>query len=110
MNTGLDTTVDEIAAGVYRFSTWIPDITDRGFTFNQFLLTGEEPFLFHCGQRFLFDQVSTAIAKVIPMETLRWISFGHVEADECGAMNLLLDAAVNAEVVHGPLACAFAEV
>jgi flavorubredoxin len=106
MNTGLDTTVDEIAAGVYRFSTWIPDITDRGFTFNQFLLTGEEPFLFHCGQRFLFDQVSTAIAKVIPMETLRWISFGHVEADECGAMNLLLDAAVNAEVVHGPLACA----
>ena len=84
----------------------IPDITDRGFTFNQFLLTGEEPFLFHCGQRFLFDQVSTAIAKVIPMETLRWISFGHVEADECGAMNLLLDAAVNAEVVHGPLACA----
>jgi flavorubredoxin len=105
MNTGLDTTFDEIAAGVYRFSTWIPDITDRGFTFNQFLLTGEEPFLFHCGQRFLFDQVSTAIAKVIPMETLRWISFGHVEADECGAMNLLLDAATNAEVVHGPLAC-----
>jgi flavorubredoxin len=105
MNTGLDTTVDEIAAGVYRFSTWIPDITDRGFTFNQFLLTGDEPFLFHCGQRFLFDQVSTAIARVIPMETLRWISFGHVEADECGAMNLLLDAAPNAEVVHGPLAC-----
>ena len=105
MNTGLDTTVDEIAAGVYRFSTWIPDITDRGFTFNQFLLTGEEPFLFHCGQRFLFDQVSAAIAQVIPMETLRWISFGHVEADECGAMNLLLDAATNAEVVHGPLAC-----
>jgi flavorubredoxin len=106
MNTGLDTTVDEIAAGVYRFSTWIPDITDRGFTFNQFLLTGEEPFLFHCGQRFLFDQVSAAITRVIPMETLRWISFGHVEADECGAMNLLLDAAANAEVVHGPLACA----
>jgi len=105
MNTGLDTTVDQIAAGVYRFSTWIPDITDRGFTFNQFLLTGEEPFLFHCGQRFLFDQVSAAIARVIPMETLRWISFGHVEADECGAMNLLLDAATNAEVVHGPLAC-----
>ena len=63
MNTGLDTTVDEITRGVYRFSTWIPDITDRGFTFNQFLLTGEEPFLFHCGQRFLFDQVSAAIAR-----------------------------------------------
>ncbi len=46
-----------------------------------------------------------AIARVIPIETLRWISFGHLEADECGAMNLLLDAAPNAEVVHGPLAC-----
>jgi len=102
---GLDTKVDEIADGVYRFSTWVPDITENGFTFNQFLLTGEEPFLFHCGQRFLFAQVAGAIARVIPMETLRWISFGHVEADECGAMNLLLDAAPHAEVVHGPLAC-----
>ena len=102
---GLDTKVDEIADGVYRFSTWVPDITENGFTFNQFLLTGDEPFLFHCGQRFLFPQVAGAIARVIPMETLRWISFGHVEADECGAMNLLLDATPHAEVVHGPLAC-----
>jgi flavorubredoxin len=105
LEAGPDTKVDEIADGVYRFSTWIPDITENGFTFNQFLLTGEEPFLFHCGQRFLFPQVAGAIARVIPMESLRWISFGHVEADECGAMNLLLDAARDAQVVHGPLAC-----
>ncbi|HEX7823713.1 MAG TPA: MBL fold metallo-hydrolase [Mycobacterium sp.] len=102
---GPDTKVDEIADHVFRFSTWIPGITEHGFTFNQFLLTGDEPFLFHCGQRFLFPQVADAIARVIPMETLRWISFGHVEADECGAMNLLLDAAPDAQVVHGPLAC-----
>lgn len=105
MDPGLETTVDEIADHVFRFSTWIPGITEHGFTFNQFLLTGDEPFLFHCGQRFLFPQVADAIARVIPMETLRWISFGHVEADECGAMNLLLDAAPDAQVVHGPLAC-----
>src|SRR5204863_4340899 len=36
---------------------------------------------------------------------LRWISFAHVEADECGAMNAFLAAAARAEVVHGPLAC-----
>lgn len=101
----METTVDEIAAGVFRFSTWVPDITEAGFTFNQFLLNGDEPFLFHCGQRFLFGQVSEAIERVIPMERLRWISFGHVEADECGAMNMLLDAAPQAEVIHGPLAC-----
>jgi hypothetical protein len=47
--------------------------------------TVDEPFLFHCGQRLLFPQVAGAIQRVIPMEALRWISFGHVEADECGA-------------------------
>jgi flavorubredoxin len=36
---------------------------------------------------------------------LRWITFGHVEADECGAMNMFLAAAPNATVAHGALAC-----
>ena len=100
----MDTTVDEIAPNVYRLSTWIPGITEDGFTFNQFLLTGDEPFLFHCGMRQLFPLVSEAISRVVPLEKLRWISFAHVEADECGAVNLLLAAAPNAEVIHGPLA------
>ena len=101
----MDTTVDEIAPGIFRISTWIPDITEHGFTFNQFLLTGDDPMLFHCGMRQLFPLVSQAIARVIPLENLRWISFGHLEADECGAMNLFLHAAPSAEVVHGELAC-----
>jgi len=104
MNADPHTAVDEIAPDIYRLSTWIPDITENGFTFNQFLLTGDEPFLFHCGQRQLFPLVSDAISRVIPLPTLRWISFGHLEADECGAMNLMLAAAPHAEVVHGGLA------
>lgn len=105
MNPELHTDVDEIAAGIFRLSTWVPGITEHGFTFNQFLLTGEQPFLFHCGQRFLFPLVARAIERVLPLPQLRWISFGHVEADECGAMNQLLAAAPHAEVIHGPLAC-----
>jgi flavorubredoxin len=105
MNAGPQTQVDEIAPGIFRMSTWVPEITEHGFTFNQFLLTGDEPMLFHCGHRQLFPLVSAAINQVVPLEKLRWISFGHVEADECGAMNLLLDAAPNAEVIHGALAC-----
>jgi flavorubredoxin len=101
----METTVDEIATDIYRLSTWIPDITEHGFTMNQFLLTGDEPLLFHCGQRQLFPLVSEAINRVIPVEKLRWISFGHLEADECGAMNMFLNAAPNAEVTHGALAC-----
>jgi len=102
----METTVNEVARDVYRLSTWIPDIGADGFTFNQFLLTGDEPFLFHCGQRQLFPLVSEAINRVMPVEKLRWISFGHLEADECGAMNMLLDAAPNAQVTHGMLAIA----
>jgi hypothetical protein len=39
----METTVEEIAPGIFRLSTFIPEITDQGFTFNQFLLTGDEP-------------------------------------------------------------------
>src|ERR1700730_381403 len=105
METGLQTKVDEIAPDIFRFSTWVPGISEHGFTFNQFLLAGDEPFLFHCGMRQLFPLVSAAIAKVIPLEQLRWISFAHIEADECGSMNLLLAAAPHAQVIHSPLAC-----
>jgi flavorubredoxin len=101
----MDTKVDEIGTDIYRLSTWVPDVTEHGFTFNQFLLTGDEPFLFHCGHRQLFPLVSEAINRVVPLEKLRWIAFGHVEADECGAVNLMLAAAPNAEVIHGELAC-----
>jgi flavorubredoxin len=55
--------------------------------------------------RGLFPLVSAAVAKLMPVEKLRWISFGHVEADECGAMNQWLAAAPHAEVTHGMTAC-----
>ena len=98
-------TVDEIAPDIYRISTWIPDITPDGFTFNQFLIKADEPLLFHCGHRGLFPMVSEAVAKVVPVESLRWITFGHVEADESGAMNMWLEAAPDSQVAHGALGC-----
>ncbi|MCB0965314.1 MAG: hypothetical protein KDB37_00640 [Ilumatobacter sp.] len=66
--------VDEIADGVFRISTWVPEVSDSGFTFNQFLLTGDEPLLFHTGMRGLFPLVAEAVSAVIPIESLRWIS------------------------------------
>ena len=45
------------------------------------------------------------MTKVVPLDQLRWISFGHVEADELGGMNQFLAAAPDAEVVHSTLAC-----
>ena len=100
-----NTTIDEINDGIFRISTWVPDVTPAGFTFNQFLLTGDEPLLFHTGPRGMFPLVAEAIAKVVPVESLRWISFGHVEADECGAMNIWLAAAPDSQVTYGGLGC-----
>jgi flavorubredoxin len=102
----MDTVIDEIAPKVYRISTFVPQIAaPAGFTFNQFLVDAEEPFLFHCGLRGLYPLVREALERVMPVERLRWIGFGHIEADECGAMNLWLEAAPNAELVHGALGC-----
>lgn len=98
-------TVDEIADDIYRISTWIPDVSPDGFTFNQFLVRGDEPLLFHTGPRMMFPLVAEAVVSVIPVESLRWISFGHVEADECGSMNMWLNAAPDSQVVFGALGC-----
>jgi flavorubredoxin len=102
----METTVQEIADGIYRFSTHVPEIVPpAGFTFNQFLVKGDEPFLFHCGHRQMFTLISAALARVMPIDQLRWISFGHVEADESGAMNRWLAAAPRAEIAFGRTGC-----
>ena len=101
----MSTKVDEIAPRIYRLSTLVPKIGPTGFTFNQFLLDDDEPLLFHTGHRSMFPSVRDAIAQVVPVERLRWIAFGHVESDECGAMNELLRAAPHAQVAHGALGC-----
>lgn len=101
----MTTKIDEIAPNIYRLSTLVPDIGPTGFTFNQFLTLDEEPVLFHTGHRSMFPSIREAIERVMPLENLRWIAFGHVESDECGSMNEFLEAAPNSQVAHGALGC-----
>lgn len=92
------TTVDEIADGIYRISTPVPPETvPGGFSFNQYLIDDDEPLLFHTGLRRLFPAVRDAVARVMPVERLRWIAFSHFEQDECGALNELLAVAPRAQ-------------
>ena len=101
-----ETRVDEITDGIYRISTFLTEIAPpAGFTMNQFVVDAEEALLFHCGPRQLFPLVAEAVARVMPVERLRWITFGHVEADECGAMNQWLAAAPDSQVAHGAVGC-----
>src|SRR5687768_8872357 len=78
----MTTRIDEIADHIFRISTFVPEVAPpAGFAFNQFLIAADEPLLFHTGHRRLFPAVHEAVARVIAPERLRWISFGHLEAD-----------------------------
>ncbi len=101
------TVIDEIGEGIYRINTPVPELPG-GFSFNQILVADDEPLLFHTGGRKLFPEVSRAIARVLPVSSLRWIGFSHVEADECGAMNELLAAAPHATPVAGQVGATIA--
>jgi flavorubredoxin len=99
------TNVNEIADGIYRISTPVgPDFIPGGFTFNQYLIVDDQPLIFHTGLRKMFPLVREAVASVIPVERLRYISFSHVEADECGALNQWLAVAPEAEPLCGRIA------
>jgi flavorubredoxin len=98
-STESGTRVDEIADGIYRIST-PANLIPGGFTFNQFLIDDEAPLLFHTGLRQLFPLVRQAVAHVLgEASRLRYVSFSHVEADECGALNDWLAVAPRAEPV-----------
>jgi flavorubredoxin len=100
----METRVNEIANGIFRLSTFVPEVSPAGFAFNQFLVLGDEPLLFHTGPRKMFPLVREAVERIVPASRLRWISFGHVEADECGSMNEWLALAPHAQVAHGDTA------
>jgi flavorubredoxin len=87
-----ETRIDEIHDGIYRVNTPVTAMPG-GFSFNQYLVVDDEPLIFHTGPARLFPDVRDAVAHVLPVEKLRWISFSHHEGDESGAMNEWLAAA-----------------
>lgn len=104
-NPGSGTSVHEIARKIYRINTPVPPtVMPGGFSFNQYLIDDEEPLLFHTGPRKMFPLVREAIESIMPVSRLRWISFSHVEADECGALNELLAVAPEAQPLCGTVA------
>ena len=99
------TRIDEIASGIFRISTAVPPAAiPGGFTFNQYLIADDEPLLHHTGPRKMFPAIRKAIASVLPVESLRYISFSHYEADECGSLNDFLEMARGAEPLCSQIA------
>lgn len=98
----METRCTEVADGIHQLTT-LPE--GSPIAYNQYLVEGDEPTLFHTGLRAMFPSVSTAVSTVLPPESLRWISFGHVEADECGSMNDWLALAPQATVAQSIVGC-----
>ena len=98
------TNVHEVAEGIYRINTPVLFEGGRGFSFNQYLIADDEPLLFHTGPRKMFALVREAVASVLPVESLRYIGFSHVEADECGSLNEWLAAAPQSSPLCGQVA------
>jgi len=86
--------VTEIAPDHYSISIYVPEFNLR---FNHFLIKDDEPLLFHTGMKHMFPLVREAVARILDVKRLRWISFSHFEADECGALNDWLAVAPLAE-------------
>jgi len=93
--------VHEIADGIYRISSF--DGNYAPVEFSQFLIKGEKPLLFHTGSKGLFPQTLEAVKKVVDPASLSYISWSHLESDECGALNEFLGVAPKAEPVHGQI-------
>ncbi|MFN3418945.1 MAG: MBL fold metallo-hydrolase [Pyrinomonadaceae bacterium] len=91
--------ITEIAPDVFQLTTFVPE---ADLQFHQFLVRDEEPLLFHTGMRSLFPLVREAVDSILPAESVRWISFSHFEADECGSLNEWQTIAPNATA-----ACSF---
>jgi flavorubredoxin len=89
-------TVNEVAPDIYRIAIHVPELN---FPFCHFLVNDDEPLLFHTGSRAMFPLVREGVAQVLDPASIRWLSFSHFEADECGALNEWLAVAPAAEAV-----------
>ncbi len=91
-------TISEIAPDLFRFCMYAPEID---LQFNYFLVRDEQPLLFTTGYRSGFPMLRKAVAQVIDPAKIRWVGFSHFESDECGALNLWLEDAPQAQPVCG---------
>jgi flavorubredoxin len=97
----MESRIDEIADNIFRIAVW----TDKAqISFNQFVIRDTCPTLVHTGHASLFETVRQEVERVLDPRTLRYISFSHFEADECGALNHWLALAPQAETLCGKIA------
>lgn len=77
-----------ILKDLYRHSTYAPQIN---LSYNQFLLTGDEPLLVHTGNHQQAAALTPRVKALLGEKPLKYIFVSHFEGDECGGLPLLLE-------------------
>jgi flavorubredoxin len=94
------TTVDQVADGIYRICTLIPE---EPIGFNQFLIADEHPTLIHTGMYGMYGDVRKAVEQVLDPARLKYVVVPHFEADECGGMGRFVAESPGAILACGEL-------
>lgn len=55
--------------------------------FNQYLLLGKEPVLFHTGSSNIAAELMPRVKEILGSQSLSYIFISHFEGDECGGIN-----------------------
>jgi flavorubredoxin len=77
----------KIFENLYMFNSYNQYIN---LSFNQFLLLGEEPVLFHTGSYQMAEELIPKLKDILCDKKLSLIFVSHFESDECGGLGLIL--------------------
>jgi flavorubredoxin len=80
--------VSVIYQDLHQFSTYISPIN---LTFHQYLLSANEPILFHTGNIQQATKMAPELKTILEDTNLKYIFVSHFEADECGGLTYLLE-------------------
>jgi len=74
-------------------------LTQRGSTYNAYLVLDEKVVLVDTVKHYLFDEMLDRIKKIIDPSKIDFILSNHVEMDHSGSIPKMLEYAPNAEVI-----------
>ncbi len=77
-------------------------LTQRGTTYNAYLIIDEKVTLIDTVKHYLFDEMLERISAVIDPAKIDYIVANHVEMDHSGGLPRLLEVAKNAEIYTSP--------
>lgn len=90
----------EIFNDLYLFRSMNESI---GLTFNQYLLLGAEPVLFHAGSAQHAVHLVPRIKAILGEKALAYVFISHFESDECGGLRQLLEQFPTAQLICSPV-------